>query len=255
MTKYFLMHLKTSLEYKVSFILTMIAQLIAIFASVFVISSLFNKFGVLKDFSFSECLLALSIVDLGYYYAQFIFRGFDEFSKLVKKGNFDILLIRPENIYLQILGSEIDITKVSRLLATLGVLIYAVVINNLNLSILHILILLLSVIGSILTFGSLIIIGAGMCFYTIEGLEVVNIFTYGSRQLGEYPMGIYDAKIKMFFTFIIPLACFNYYPVLYLLGRSNNILFALSPLFAIFIVIFSILFFNHSLKHYQSSGS
>ena len=76
MTKYFLMHLKTSLEYKVSFILTMIAQLIAIFASVFVIASLFNKFGVLKDFSFSECLLALSIVDLGYYYAQFIFRGF-----------------------------------------------------------------------------------------------------------------------------------------------------------------------------------
>lgn len=255
MKKYFLMHFKTSIEYKVSFILTMIAQLINIFASIFVITSLFNKFGVLKDFSLNECLLALSIVDLGYYYAEFLFRGFDSFSRLIKKGNFDILLIRPENIYLQILGSEIEVTKISRLLATLGIFIYALIVNNITYSITNILILLASVIGSIITFASLMVIGAGICFYTIEGLEIVNIFTSGSREMGEYPMGIYNKKIKLIFTFAIPLACFNYYPVLYVLGRSDNLLFALSPLFTIVIVIFSILFFNHSLKHYQSSGS
>lgn len=255
MKKYLLMHFKTSIEYKVSFILTMFAQLINIFASIFVITSLFNKFGVLKDFSLNECLLALSIVDLGYYYAEFIFRGFDSFSRLIKKGNFDILLVRPENIYLQILGSEIEITKISRLLATLGVFIYALIINNIDYSIMNIFILFISIVGSIITFASLMVIGAGLCFYTIEGLEIVNIFTCGSREMGEYPMGIYNNKLKLIFTFAIPLACFNYYPILYLLGRSDNILFAFAPIFTIVIVLFAILFFNHSLKHYQSSGS
>lgn len=255
MRKYFVMHLKTSLEYKVSFILTTIAQLISIIGSIFVLFSLFNKFGILKDFSLNECLLALSIVDLGYYYAEFIFRGFDSFARLIVKGTFDILLIRPENIYLQILGSEMEVTKVSRLIATLGIFIYALIVNNISFSVLKIITLIIAILSSILIFASLMIIGAGICFYTIEGLEIVNIFTCGSRELGEYPMGIYGNKLKKIFTFIIPIACINYYPILYILGRTDNISYALAPLFSLVIVIFSILFFNHSLKHYQSSGS
>ena len=255
MKKYFLMHLKSSLEYKVSFILTMIAQVLSIVAAVFVLFALFNKFGILKDFSLNECMLALSIIHFGYYYAEFIFRGFDQFHKIIKRGKFDLLLIKPENIYIQILGSEMEPTKVSRLLATLAMLIYSIIVNKISLSLTNIIVLIGTIIGSIMTFGSLIIIGAAICFYTIEGLEIINIFTCGSRQLGEYPMGIYKKKKKKIFTYVIPLSCLNYYPVLYILGRTNNLLFALSPLFTVVIILFSILFFNFSLKHYQSSGS
>ena len=255
MLKYFKMHLKTSVEYKTSFILTLLAQTLNIFGTIFVLSSLFNKFGLLKDFSFNECLLALSMVDFGYYYAEFIFRGFDQFEKLIKKGNFDMLLIRPENIYLQILGSEMEVTKVSRLIVSFGMVIYAVIKTNLKLSIINISVLLITLITSVFMFASLLIIGAGICFYTIEGLEIVNVFTFGSRQLGEYPMGIYGKKLRRIFTYIIPLSCLNYYPILYLLGRTNNVIYAFSSLFSIVIIVFSILFFNLSLKHYKSSGS
>lgn len=255
MIKYFKMHFKSSIEYKVSFILTMISQLFNIIASVFVLCSLFNKFGVLKDFSLNECLLACSVIDLGYYLAEFFLRGFDYFYKLIKKGNFDLLLVRPENIYIQILGSELEVTKISRLIASIGVLIYAVIKTNIDLTLLKTIILLFSILGSFITFASLLIIGAGISFYTIEGLEIVNIFTAGSRELGEYPMGIYNKKIILLFTFLIPLACVNYYPILFILGRVDNILYAITPLFTLVIALFAILFFNISLKHYQSSGS
>lgn len=255
MKKYFMMHLKKSLEYKVSFILIMISQIMSLATSIFVVFSLFSKFGVLKDFTLNECLLSLSIVDMGYYFAEFLFRGFDQFAKQIIRGKFDLLLIRPENIYLQILGSEMEPTKFSRLVVSTGILIYAVIINNLPLTIQNVLILLISIVGSIITFASMMIIGAGITFYTIEGLELVNIFTSGSRELGEYPMGIYHRNIRKVFTYGIPVACVNYYPVLYLLNRNNNQLYALTPLFTIVIFIFSILFFNRGLKHYQSSGS
>ena len=96
MKKYFMMHLKKSLEYKVSFILILISQALSIACSVFAVFSLFSKFGILKDFTLNECLLSLSIVDMGYYFAEFIFRGFDAFAVQIKKGKFDLLLIRPD---------------------------------------------------------------------------------------------------------------------------------------------------------------
>lgn len=255
MKKYFMMHLKTKLEYKVSFILTLISQLLVIFTSIFVIYSLFNKFKLLKEFSIYECLLTCSIVQLGYYTCEFIFRGFDKFSDLIKNGNFDILLIRPENIYLQIIGSEIGITKISRVFASAMLFIFAYLKCHITFSLLNIIILSMCIISSIIIFLSLFIIGASISFYTIEGLEIINIFTTGSRQLGEYPMGIYSKKVLLLFTFVIPISCVNYYPILYVFGHTNNLLYTITPIFAIFIFLFSILFFNISLKHYQSSGS
>ena len=146
-------------------------------------------------------------------------------------------------------------TKMSRLVVSLGLLIYAVIANNLSLTFSNILILSIAIIGSLITFASMMIIGAGITFYTIEGLELVNIFTCGSREIGEYPLGIYHQNIRKVFTYGIPVACVNYFPVLYLLGRNTNIIYAYAPIYTIIIFIFSILFFNHSLKHYQSSGS
>lgn len=255
MKKYFMMHLKKGLEYKVSFILVLISQAISLGCAIFVVFSLFSKFGILKDFTLNECLLSLSIVDMGYYFAEFIFRGFDSFAKQIIKGRFDLLLIRPENIYIQILGSEMEPTKISRLVVSVGMLVYSITANNLSLNLSNVLVLSIAVIGSLITFASLMIIGAGITFYTIEGLELVNIFTCGSREMGEYPMGIYHKNIRKVFTYGIPVACVNYFPVLFLLGRDSNIIYALSPLYTIVIFVFSIIFFNISLKHYQSSGS
>lgn len=254
MIKYFKMHLKTKLEYKVSFILTLISQLFVLLSALFVIYSLFTKFGSLKQFSINECLLSFGIVQLGFYTAEFIFRGFDNFSKLVKYGKLDILLLRPENIFLQILGSDIGLTKITRVLGSVFILIYALIKCNIDITVFNVFILILTLIGSLMLYGSIYILGATLSFYIIEGMEIINILTCGSREIGQFPMGIYSKKVLMFFTFIIPLSCVNYYPVMYILGKSNNLLYAISPVLSIIIIIPSILIFNHGLKKYKSCG-
>ena len=57
---------------------------------------------------------------------------------------------------------------------------------------------------------SVIIIGASFCFITIQGLEVINIFTNGTRQVGQYPMGIYKRIVRLFFSIVIPITLVNY---------------------------------------------
>ena len=52
-------------------------------------------------------------------------RGFDHFSKIIVNGNFDILLIRPRSLFIQIIGHDICYEKIGRVLLSLGVFIFS----------------------------------------------------------------------------------------------------------------------------------
>ena len=108
---YFILHLKIRLQYKISFIFSLIAQLIVVLLELFVIQSMFSKFKLLEEYNINELYLNFSIIWLGYSLAQSFGRGFDKFSNIIKNGNFDILLIRPQNIFIQIIGSDFYFEK------------------------------------------------------------------------------------------------------------------------------------------------
>ena len=83
------------------------------------------------------------------------------------------------------------------------------------------------ILGTIIIYAGLFILRAGISFFTIQSLEIMNIFTDGSRDLAQYPLNIYQKWVKKFFTFILPLALVNYYPLLYLIDKTNILLFKL----------------------------
>ena len=99
---YFSMHIKVYLEYKVNFFLTMFAQVLILGTELFAVYTLFDKFELLEEFNVNYLFLVFAINWLGFSLAETFGRGFDEFKKLMRKGGFDILLIRPRNIFLQI---------------------------------------------------------------------------------------------------------------------------------------------------------
>lgn len=253
--KYFSNHLKVSLEYKTSLILSIIAQGLVMLVELFTIDSLFRKFGLLDTYNINELLLGFSIVWLGFSLTEMIFRGFDHFQNLIVKGSFDLLLIRPRNIYLQIIGSDVCYEKTSRVLVSLFLFIYSSIKVIKTFTILKLLTLISMVIGCVIIFLSIFIIGASFCFVTIQGLEVVNIFTDGTRQLGQYPMGIYKKIVRIIFTYIIPLTLVNYYPIKYLNNNTTNIIYIFLPYLSIIFLIISILIFNQGIKKYNSTGS
>ena len=79
--------------------------------------------------------------------------------------------------------------------------------------------------------------------------------TDGGKHLAQYPMGIFRKAFLIFFTFVIPYASVNYYPLLYLVGKSNSFLYAISPIFVFLFLIPCYFAFNVGLKHYESTGS
>lgn len=252
---YFSLHLKIKLEYKISFILTILALICAVFIELYVIESLFRKFNLLSEYNLYEISFSFSIVWVGYSIAQIFGRGFDKFDNLISNGTFDLLLIRPRNILLQVIGSDIAYEKLGKLIASLSILIYSSIKVITHINIFKILLLLIIIISTVLIFFAIYIIGSTVSFYTIQGLEILNIFTDGTKQLNQFPIDIYNKTIKVIFTYFIPITLVNYYPVKYLIGSSNNLLYTLLPLIASLIIIPSLLIFKHGLKKYKSSGS
>ena len=127
------------------------------------------------------------------------------------------MFIRPRNIYIQIFGSNIEFSKLSRIFGSLILFIIAFINVEFDRSLFNIILLLMLLMFSSLIYFSLEILSACLCFKTIEGLEFVNIFTDGSREFGQYPMGLFKREVLIIFTYLIPIACVNYYPVNYIL--------------------------------------
>ena len=102
------------------------------------------------------------------------------------------------------------------------------------------------ILGGTLVFASIYIIFASICFFTLEGLEFMNVFTDGAREYGKYPVSIYGKTVLTICTFLVPFALFQYYPFLYL---------TLLPIPACLFLIPAACLWRFGLSHYQSTGS
>lgn len=252
--KYLGMYFKSQLEYKSSFILTCIAQLLTLSLSSFMVFILMDKFHFLDNYDIYELMLGISIVQFGFSFSECFMRGFDKFSEVIKVGGLDLMLIRPRNIYVQVFGSNIELTKLSRVLGSL--VLFIIAISNIDsITWYGVLYLFLLLVGSSMIYAALFIFSACFCFKTVEGLEFMNIFTDGSSEFGQYPMGLFRREVILVFTFLIPLACVNYYPISYILGKSDNIWYLISPLMTFVLFIMSIITFNRCIRHYEGAGS
>lgn len=254
--KYLSLQIKSALQYKASLIFDIISSTLSTIATFFGILLLFQSFDTVGGYTLNEVLITYAMVCSSFSFAECVFRGFDQFDKLVKTGELDRLLIRPRSIFMQVLGYKFEFNKLGRIIFTMGILIYALINAGIAWTAMKVFVVVLMFVGSVIIFAGLFLIFSSLSIFTIEGLEAVNVVTNGGRDLAEYPIDVYSNIFRKFFTYIVPLACVNYLPLQYLLGFPNaTLLYALSPLFSIVFFLVCYLIFRWSLTKYKSTGS
>jgi len=206
-------------------------------------------------FTYSQVLLCFAVVIMAFSFAEMLGRGFDLLPRMLANGEFDRLLVRPQNIVFQVVASQVHFVRIGATLQSSIVLWWAVTRSDIIWSLDKILTLVLMIVCGTVIFFTLFIIQASFSFFTTKGLEFMNILTYGGRDHGKYPYSIYGKEVLRFLTYIIPLALFQYYPLLYLLDMKKSILYMLAPLLGLLFVIPGYLFFLFGLKRYTSTGS
>ena len=255
--KYLKMQLKSASQYKTNLFLLATSSVIISLGELISVLILFKTFKTVGNWGFYESLLMFGVITMCYALVECFARGFDTFSELIQNGSLCQILIRPVNVLTQIFGSKIELSKVGRIFIGLGCCIFALIKMNISWNILKVLVIIGMVVCSCLVVFGLICICAGISVFTIENLEVLNIISNGSKELSYYPINIYSKWLRRFFTFIIPLACFNYLPLSFLTGTGNIPMWlcAISPFIGSLFVIPCILFFLWAVKKFEGTGT
>ena len=157
----------------------------------------------------------------------------------------------------QVFGSKIEFSKMPKALLGLTVAIIALFNLNISWTFAKVAVLIATFVCGCCIILGVMMIAAAISIYTVENLEFLNIITNGAKELSYYPLNVHNKWICRFFTFIIPIACFNYLPISFIMGYGSlpSIVYALSPLLGLVFLVPCIIFFVCSLRKYQGSGT
>ncbi len=255
--KYVQILFKSQMQYRTSFFLLSFGQFFIPFAVFAGLYFLFERFGQIKGWSFFEVALSFGVIHMAFAFSEFFARGFDSFSMLVANGEFDRILVRPRGTIVQVLGSKFEFTRIGRLAQSSIVLIWAISNLSIDWTIFKVITLMLMIISGMFIFSGIFMLAATLCFWTIQAIEVANIFTDGGREIAQYPLDIYKEWVTRFFTFVIPFGVVNYLPIMFILDKVNGspMLHMLSPLVGILFLIPCLLIWRIGVRHYRSTGS
>jgi ABC-2 type transport system permease protein len=253
--------IKAQMAYPGSFLLQSVGQFFATIIEFLGIWILFDRFGRLDAWKIGEVAIFYAVVNIGFAIADTLTRGFDVFGpEFVKTGNFDRLLLRPRSAAFQLFGHELRLSRIGRFLQ-------AAIVGVVGAQLLHFAwtpaaaaIAVFAVSGCVALFCGLLILQATLSFWTVEGLEIVNTVTYGGVEASQVPMSIYARWFREFLTYVVPLACVAYFPVLALLGKASMegldpALAALTPVVGYGFMAFALWIWGFGVRRYTSTGS
>lgn len=253
--KYLLIHLKSMMQHKTSFFLTTLGQFLISFNIFLGVYFMMDRFHEVKGFTYGEILLCFSITLMAFTIAETIFRSLDTFETIIGNGEFDRILLRPRDSLFLVLCSKIELTRTGRLLQAAVMFAYGLYSSSVTWTFVRAAAVVLMLLGGVAVFAAIYLIFASMCFFTLEGLEFMNVFTDGAREYGKYPIGIYGKTLLTICTFLVPFALFQYYPFLYLTGKASESWYCVLPLAACLFLIPAVFLWNFGLSRYQSTGS
>jgi ABC-2 type transport system permease protein len=216
---------------------------------------MFQRFPKVEGFEYEEVLLCFAINIMSYSVAELVARGFDCFPSMLRNSEFDRVLVRPKGIILQVLASKMELTRIGRMIQAIVMFVYGVTHSEITWTFAKVLTVMFMLIGGAILFSALFVMYAAVSFFTLEGIEFMNIVTDGAREYGKYPLGIYGKGVLRFCTYLVPYALFQYYPLLYLLDRSSNPFFIVLPMLTTLFFLPSLALFQFGVRKYKSNGS
>ena len=252
---------KAQLQYRVSFLLMAFGHFVTTIVEAFGIWALFDRFGGLDRWALAEVAFLYGLVNCVFAIAEAVSRGFDLFGTLfVKTGQFDRLLLRPRSTVLQLAGHELQLYRIGRFAQGAAIMAWAAWSLDVSWPLWKAVLLITTVGCGVLFFYGLFVVQATLSFWATESLEIMNTLTYGGVETAQYPLAIYRRPFRRFFTFIVPLGCISYFPVMALLDIADPLgapfwLQVCAPFAGALFFFATLLVWSFGVRHYTSTGS
>jgi ABC-2 type transport system permease protein len=251
--------IRSQLQYRVSFTLDAVGSFGISFIDFLVVLVIFRNVPRLNAWNVHEVAFLYALSSITFAITDMVIGQLDQFPQKIRDGTFDIVLVRPRGTLFQIVASDFALRRIARVLQGAIVLVYALSTLRVDWTAPRILVLLVSLPSAIVIFSSIWVVGACIAFWTTDGGEFTNAFTYGGTSMAQYPFDIYATWLRRLLGFVVPLAFVCYFPTLYVLGKADPLglprfLDFCSPAVAAAAAIVAGLVWRFAVRHYRSAG-
>ncbi|CCH35011.1 ABC-2 family transporter protein [Actinosynnema sp. NPDC047251] len=252
--------LRGQMSYRASFLLYCVSQALAQGSELVVILVLFTQVDSLGGFAATEVVLMYAISSVAFGIADTVAGQLNNLPQYIRTGRFDVLLVRPLGTLPQIVVSDVRLHRLGRVVTGLVALVFALSHNDIAWSPWTALLVVVAPFAGAVIFGAVWVAACAVCFWLVEGHEMVNSVTYGSNAFTSYPTTVYSGWLRRIMAFVIPGAFVAYYPALALLDRPDPLggpalLGWVSPLVALAAAGAAGLVWRFAVRHYRGTGS
>lgn len=251
--------LRGQLQYRASFVLDVIGTFVISFLDFVAILIIFANVPQLGSWGVSEVAMLYGIASLAFAFTDLVVGHLDLFPQTIRDGTFDLVLIRPRSTLFMVLTADFQIRRLGRIAQAAVVLLFALSTLRIEWTLERALVLVAAIVTGMLIFIAIWVTVICVAFWTVEGREAANAFTYGGVTLAQYPIDIYDRWLRRFFAYVVPVAFVAYFPALFILGKPDPLGFPqwvslMSPAVALAAAFVAFTVWQWAVRHYRSAG-
>jgi ABC-2 type transport system permease protein len=252
-------NVRGQLQYRWSFALDVVATFSISFLDFLAVLILFHNVPRLAGWNVHEVAFLYGSSAIAFALAELVVGHSEQLSQRLRTGTFDVLLARPRGTLFQVAAGDLPLRRLGKALQGLVVFVFALSGLDVHWNLARVGMLALMLPSAVVIFASMWVIALCLLFWTTDGSEFSNAFTYGGQYLTQYPIDIYASWLRRFLAYLVPTAFICYFPALYILGKDDplglpHLLQFASPLAAAAIAVAAGLFWRFAVRHYRGAG-
>ena len=250
--------IQIQLEYRMSFFISLVSMGLYFIVQFSIVGFTVIKFQEIRGWKIQEIAFLYSFIMVAQGINTMVFGPLVRFDEVIRKGDWDYLLVRPLHPLITLLCMQFDPSAIIHFFLGIGFFLYAISNMGLDLNFIGYLNIFQVWIGGALVMASIRIIIASVAFYAVSIESLVHFFVYSSKEFILYPINIYKNPIPFILTFIFPIAFVNFYPSHMFINKEtlfyDNLKYLSLPVgCALFLL--SLFFFRQGEKSYHSTGT
>ena len=247
--------LASELEYKTNILIDLITAIFSLIGSIFLLSIFFQNDGKIGDWEFEQALIIQGIYTILNGITNTWFNpNLTEIVKHIREGTLDFVLLKPIDSQFFISLKKINPSGFLEILLGLCLLLYCIKINQINITLIFLILCLITIICSICILYSLwFFISTTTIWFvkTWNATEVLRSFLY----IGRFPLNSFSFSLRIFFSVFIPITFITSIPSEVFLGLSQSWKILLEVFVAMVFILTSRKFWLFALKYYSSASS
>jgi ABC-2 type transport system permease protein len=252
-------NVRSQLQYRLGFALDLIGTFLLSFLDFLAVLLLFHNVPRLAGWPVHDVAFLYATSAVSFALAELVVGHSEALAQRLRTGTFDVLLVRPRGTLFQVVAGELPLRRLGRAAQGLIVLGYALATAEIAWDPARVAVFALMIPSGTVLFASLWVAGMCLLFWTVEGAEFTNAFTYGGQSLTQYPLDVYSAWLRRFLAYLVPTAFVAYFPALFVLDRPDalglpRILDFAAPVVAALSACVAGLLWRGAVRRYRGGG-